>query len=78
MPPLTPLATLLSRFHVRRIVAQDKQILENQAAQLALWGQKMNISTNADAPTRWLYRELKSHREFSADSPRSEEVEYKL
>lgn len=72
--PITPLATLFSLLVTRKIVAQDKRILENQAAQIRLFGGPSRISGNADAPTRWLRRAL---RERHIGCP-PEEVQYTL
>lgn len=84
MPPVTTVATLVSRLVTRKIVAQDKRILENQAAQIELLGGPSQITTRADAPTRWLRRALRGKCPAStADDGghlhlRSEEVEYTL
>lgn len=82
MPPVTALATLVSRFVTRRIVAQDKRILENQAAQIAHFGRPSRPTANADAPTRWLRRALGAKhpatRACGEAIPRGEEVRYTL
>lgn len=82
MPPFTALATLVSRFVIRKIVAQDRRILENQAAQITLFGGPSRPSANADAPTRWLRRALRETAPAASAGndagPRTEEVQYKL
>jgi xanthosine utilization system XapX-like protein len=82
VPPFTALATLVSRLVTRKVVAQDKRILENQAAQIALFGKPSHPTANADAPTRWLRRTLRPRNPSStADigTPAGrEEVQYTL
>jgi phenylpropionate dioxygenase-like ring-hydroxylating dioxygenase large terminal subunit len=82
MPPVTALATLVSNLVTRKIVAQDKRILENQAAQIELFGEPSRPTANADAPTRWLRRALRARDLSSAAdngaATRHEEVQYKL
>lgn len=84
MPPVTTLATLVSNFLTRKIVAQDKRILENQAAQIEQFGGPSRITTNADAPTRWLRRTFREKRVASPSDNdghlglRGEEVQYTL
>jgi phenylpropionate dioxygenase-like ring-hydroxylating dioxygenase large terminal subunit len=82
MPPVTTLATLVSNLVTRRIVAQDRRILENQAAQIECFGRPSRPSANADAPTRWLRRALRAAARAPGagedTTPRTEEVRYTL
>jgi phenylpropionate dioxygenase-like ring-hydroxylating dioxygenase large terminal subunit len=82
MPPVTTLATVVSRLVTARIVAQDKRILENQAAQIAFFGRPSHPTANADAPTRWLRRALRRRHPSTSGCeeaiPRGEEARYTL
>ena len=78
MPPITPLAALVSRILTRKIVAQDKRILESQAEQIELFGRPSRPTMNADAPTRWLSRAFRRREPDAEGLSRSEEVEYLL
>ena len=81
LPPVTALATLVSSFFTRKIVAQDKRILENQATQIERFQRPSRPVANADAPTRWLRRAMcADERGGSAGGaePQSEEVRYTL
>ncbi len=83
MPPVTALATLASQLVTRKIVSQDKRILENQAAQIELFGGPSRIATMADAPTTWLRRAFRAKSPASAATnaypgPRGEKVHYTL
>ena len=77
-PPVTPIATLFLNLVARKIVSQDKRILENQMAQVLRFGESFHLGANADAPSRWLYRELKSDSDKTGKNKISERVEYKL
>ena len=78
VPPVTALATLVSAIVTRRVVAQDRRILENQSAQIALFGEPAHPTTNADAPTRWLRRTLRPRLSSPTRSVAREEVQYTL
>lgn len=82
MPPVTTLATLVSAVVTRRVVAQDKRILENQAEQMALFAEPSRPTMNADAPTRWLRRAMRTRDALAAAQPAAadklEEVRYRL
>ncbi len=77
-PPFTPIATLFLNLVARKIVSQDKRILENQMAQVLRFGESYHLGANADAPSRWLYREFKSDINHSANNNKVEHVKYKL
>ena len=78
VPPMTALATLVSAIVTRKVVAQDKRILENQSAQIALFGAPAHPTTNADAPTRWLRRVLRPRAPSPTTPVTREEVQYTL
>jgi len=78
MSPITPLATLVSNIVTRRIVAQDKRILESQAEQIALFGEPSRPTMNADAATRWLRRAMRTAQSLPASPVKLEEVQYRL
>lgn len=64
----------------KRVLAQDRDILEDQAAQLAKHGARFRASTIADAPTLAVTRAFEAYceRRMDARELRTLDVEYRL
>ncbi|MFN0180919.1 MAG: Rieske 2Fe-2S domain-containing protein [Gemmatimonadales bacterium] len=77
---ITPLMTPVIRWITRRVVAQDRAVLENQAATLRAHGGRAFRTVVADQPATWFQRALRRHREgtFPPAELRRRTVRYKL
>jgi len=64
----------------RKVVAQDKAILENQAATIRRFGGRAFRTVVADQPATWIQRAIRRHLEGrdSSETLRRREVVYKL
>jgi phenylpropionate dioxygenase-like ring-hydroxylating dioxygenase large terminal subunit len=77
IPYVAKLIAPISKRVVGKVIAQDKVILENQAANIESEGKRSFIFMDADAMSAWLLRMLRT-RETEGRQFRSKEVEYKL
>ena len=77
---ITGLMTPVIHWLTRRIVAQDRAVLENQAATLRAHGERAFRAVVADLPATWFQRVLRRHREgqFPPAELRRRTVQYKL
>lgn len=76
----TALMTPVIRWITRRIVAQDRAVLENQAATIRAHGGRAFRAVAADQPAAWFQRALRRHREgtYPPAELRRRTVQYKL
>jgi phenylpropionate dioxygenase-like ring-hydroxylating dioxygenase large terminal subunit len=77
---ITGLMTPVIHWLTRRIVAQDRAVLENQAATIRTNGERAFRAVVADLPATWFQRALRRHREgkMPPDELRHRTVQYKL
>ena len=77
---ITPLMTPVIRLLTRRIVAQDRAVLENQAATLRAHGGRAFRAVVADQPATWFQRTLRRYQqgEFPPAELKNRTVRYKL
>jgi len=77
---ITALMTPVIRWITRRIVAQDRAVLENQAATLRTHGGRAFRAVVADQPATWFQRVLRRHQEGKCPPAefRRRTVQYKL
>lgn len=73
-------ALLLLKPMTRKILAQDKVILDNQGAQIAKHGHQWEYSSAADMPTVWVERAFRAwcEKRFPPDTLKSASISYLL